>query len=222
MSETARRAPSRPPNVREVEHALVAADLALLRSADTPRTEFRRLVARIATLVVAEATRRLPTRPVEVRTPLEATAGRALARPVVLVPVLRAGLGMLDAALALLPEASVGHLGVYRDERTREPVPYYKKLPPETATATALVLDPMLATGGTACHAIDVVKATGCPEVIVAAIVAAPEGLARVAERHADVLVHVAVLDRCLDARGFIRPGLGDAGDRIFGTVSPP
>jgi uracil phosphoribosyltransferase len=221
MTDAVRRATARPANVRELDHALAAADLAVLRSADTGRTEFRRLVARLATLVLVEATRHLPTTRVSVRTPLEETTGAALARPIVFVPVLRAGLGMLEAALALVPEASVGHVGVHRDEATRLPMPYYRNLPPETAAATAIVLDPMLATGGTACHAVDVVKETGCPEVRVASLVAAPEGLSLLAERHPDVVVHTAACDRCLDPRGFIRPGLGDAGDRIFGTTSP-
>ncbi len=222
MPEAATPAATPPMNLRVVDHALVAVDLTRLRSVDTPPQEFRRLVARLTTLVLVEVTRRLATREVPVRAPLEETSGSVLRRGIVFVPILRAGLGMLEAALDLVPEATVGHLGIYRNEATREPVPYYRKLPPETATGTAVLLDPMLATGGTACYAIDVVKATRCPQVILAGIVAAPEGIARVAGRHPDVEVYTAVCDRCLDPNGYIRPGLGDAGDRIFGTLAPP
>lgn len=220
MTRPARRraAPPRFSNLRVVEHPLVAAKMARLRARGTPDPEFRALVRELSAFLLVEATRGLALRPVAVRTPLERTTGRALARPIVVVPILRAGLGLLDGVLDLLPEARVGHLGVTRDEATLAPMPYYAKVPAEAARSTVLLVDPMLATGGTAVHCATLLKSRGCRSIAMLCLVCAPEGVARMLEAHPDVPITTAALDRGLDAHGYIRPGLGDAGDRIFGT----
>jgi uracil phosphoribosyltransferase len=201
-----------------LDHPLVHRDLARLRDRSTGTEEFRRATSRIATALVLEATRRLPTRTVAVDGPLEASTGRTLAGDVTFVPILRAGLGMLDAALALLPGAGVGVLGIRRDETTREPHRYLVRLPRDIAHTRVFVLDPMLATGGTAEHAAALLAESGCRDVSLLCLVAAPEGVARLARAHPSVAVWTAALDRALDPDAFIRPGLGDAGDRLFGT----
>jgi uracil phosphoribosyltransferase len=186
---------------------------------DTPTREFRQLVGEIATLLAYEATRSLETEPVSVRTPLETMEGRRIGRDlIVLVPILRAGLGMVDAVAALFPNAGVGHIGLYRNEKTLEPVSYYFKIPPLGAEKVYLVLDPMLATGGSASAAIAKLKESGARRIRLICLVAAPEGAARMMTDHPDVAVFVAALDRQLNEHGYILPGLGDAGDRLFGT----
>jgi len=193
--------------------------MALLRNVDTPTREFRQLVGEIATLLAYEATRSLETEPVSVRTPLETMEGRRIGRDlIVLVPILRAGLGMVDAVAALFPNAGVGHIGLYRNEKTLEPVSYYFKIPPLGAEKVYLVLDPMLATGGSASAAIAKLKESGARRIRLICLVAAPEGAARMMTDHPDVAVFVAALDRQLNEHGYILPGLGDAGDRLFGT----
>ena len=195
--------------------------LASLRATATGAAEFRRLVKSLAVLLVQEATADLPACPVEVETPLGRTAGRVLADTVGIVPILRAGLGMAEGALELFPEAEVWHIGVYRDEQTLRPMEYYKKLPARPRISIALVVDPMLATGGSAVHVCQILKAAGIPRIKVISLLAAPEGIARMTELMPDVPIHVAAIDDRLNAVGFIEPGLGDAGDRQFRTAMP-
>ncbi|QAA76789.1 MAG: Uracil phosphoribosyltransferase [Candidatus Bipolaricaulis sibiricus] len=201
-----------------VEHPLIHAKLTLLRDRRTDRLQFRQILEEITALMVYEITRDFPLREIEVETPLERTAGVELARPVVLVPVLRAGIVMLDGVLSLIPSARVGHIGIYRDPATLQPVEYFAKLPAHLGDALVIVVDPMLATGGSAAHAVQIVKERGAQDVRFLCLVAAPEGLKVLQTAHPDVPVYAATLDRELDAHGYIRPGLGDAGDRLFGT----
>jgi uracil phosphoribosyltransferase len=200
-----------------VDHPLLKRALAVLRDRTTPSGPFRHALNDAAMLLAVEATRDLPVEAYEVETPLETTTGHRLARPVVVVPVLRAGLGMLDGFTRMVPEARVGHLGMFRDERTLSPVSYYANVP-RVRGARVFVLDPMLATGGSASSAVAHLKERGAGELAVVCLVAAPEGVRRLEEYHPDVPVFAAALDRELDQHAFIRPGLGDAGDRIFGT----
>ena len=209
-----------PPTLTVVSHPLVQHKMALLRSVDTPTREFRQLVGEIATLLAYEATRTLETEPVKVTTPLEAMEGHRIPKDrIVLVPILRAGLGMVDAVAALFPNAGVGHIGLYRNEATLEPVSYYFKIPPLGADKVYLVLDPMLATGGSASAAIAKLKESGAKRIQLISLVAAPAGVERMSRDHPDVGVFVAALDRQLNDHGYILPGLGDAGDRLFGTT---
>jgi uracil phosphoribosyltransferase len=201
-----------------VEHPLAHDVLRRLRDVETRPEMFRRLATRISLLLVAEATRDLPTQDVTVETPLEDAAGRRLAAEVVVVPVLRAGLGMLDAVLELLPEARVGHIGLHRDEATAGASQYYAKLPGDLSRSVVLMIDPMLATGGSAVAALDVLARAGATDVRIVCIVAAPEGVSLVARRHPEVHVYTPVVDRQLNAQKFIVPGLGDFGDRLYGT----
>lgn len=214
------------PRLAVVQHPLLQVQLSCLRDAATRPPDFRQALDRAATLLVAAATADLPTENAVIRTPLQATEGRRLARPVALVPILRAGLGMLDAALRLLPEAAVWHLGLYRDEATLEAVPYYNRLKPgDLAGHSVIVLDPMLATAGSAVAALAQLRNVGAEDLRLVALVAAPEGLAHLAVEAPDVPVTVAVVDDRLSAggdpwpTGYIMPGLGDAGDRQFGTT---
>jgi uracil phosphoribosyltransferase len=181
--------------------------------------EFRRLLNEIAALMTFEVSRSLPTTQVEVHTPLEKTTGIVLSQPVTLVPILRAGIGMTEGVLALIPEARVAHIGIYRDERSLMPVSYYSKYPADIAAGPVFLIDPMLATGGSACQAVTELKNRQCKDVKFICLVAAPEGVQRMLETHPDVTVYAAALDRQLNERGYILPGLGDAGDRIFGTA---
>ncbi|HIW54759.1 MAG TPA: uracil phosphoribosyltransferase [Candidatus Ruthenibacterium merdigallinarum] len=202
-----------------MDHPLVQHKVSLLRSKNTGTKEFKELVSEIATLLCYEATRDLPTEEIEVETPIAIARTRVLSgRKLALVPILRAGLGMVDGMLALLPAAKVGHIGMYRDEKTLEPVEYYCKLPADIAEREVIVLDPMLATGGSACDAISQIKKRGVKNLKFIGIIAAPEGLKRLQETHPDVDIYVAALDEKLNENGYIVPGLGDAGDRIFGT----
>lgn len=202
-----------------ITHPLIEHKLAQLRDARTPPGAFRRLVSDISTLMLFEATRDLPTRAIEIETPMERTEAREIAAPVTLVPVLRAGLGMVEGMLGLLPEARVGHIGLSRDELTLKPVTYLERLPPDVAAGPVLLLDPMLATGGSAVRAIDLLRSAGVRDIHMICLVAAPEGVARMAQDCPEVPVFAAALDRQLNAVGFICPGLGDAGDRQFGTA---
>jgi uracil phosphoribosyltransferase len=201
-----------------VEHPLIRAKLTRLRDRRTDRLQFRQILEEVTALMVYEITRDFPLRELEVETPLERTAGVDLARPVVLVPILRAGIVMLDGVLALIPSARIGHIGIYRDPTTLRPVEYYAKLPANLGDALVIVVDPMLATGGSAAHAVQMVKARGAQDVRFLCLVAVPEGLRVLQGAHPDLQVYAAALDRELDAHGYIRPGLGDAGDQLFGT----
>ncbi|MGX6449556.1 uracil phosphoribosyltransferase [Patulibacter sp. S7RM1-6] len=206
------------PDLRVVDHPLLADRVAVMRDRDSDRATFRRALRAAAVLLAVEATKDLATAETEIETPLERTAVRKIAGDVVLVPVLRAGLGMLDAFLDVVPEARVGHIGLERDEASLQPRRYFERLPEEVPVARTLVLDPMLATGGSAVHALGALREAGARELALVVLVAAPEGVAAVQERHPDVPIIAATLDRQLDENGFIRPGLGDAGDRVFGT----
>ena len=199
-------------------HPLVREKVTRLRDERTPPAEFRRLVHEIATLVLYEATGDLALVDQSVRTPLAEWTGARLKEKVGLIPVLRAGIGMVEAALALMPEAQVWHIGLFRDERTLRPIEYYNKLPSEATVQACLVLDPMLATGGSATATVDVLKKWGAKRIKYVGIIAAPEGVRELSSRHPDVPIHVAALDERLNEKGYIVPGLGDAGDRQFGT----
>lgn len=202
-----------------VEHPLVQHKLSYLREKDTPTVHFRKLAEEITLLLTYEATKDMPTEDAEIETPLETmTAQRISGKKVAVCPVLRAGMGMLDGVLSLVSSARVGFIGLYRDEETLEAVQYFVKLPVDLAERDAIILDPMLATGHSSCAAIDVVKEAGAQTVTLVCIVAAPEGIAEVHEHHSDVHIVCAAVDRGLNERGYIVPGLGDAGDRLYGT----
>ncbi len=202
-----------------VDHPLLRRDLTILRNRHTPHGVFRKTLGDAAAILAYEAMRRLHLRVEPVETPLETTEGYAIAEPVVVVPILRAGLGMADGFVRFVPEARIGHLGMQRDESTHAPVDYYAKLPDGLAEAHVFVVDPMLATGGSAIGAVDHLKKRGAQRFTFVCLVAAPEGVRALEKAHPDVPVVAAALDRQLDANAFIRPGLGDAGDRIFGTT---
>jgi uracil phosphoribosyltransferase len=211
--------PSEFPTLTVVDHPLVRHKVTLLRDRETPVKTFKELVDEIAMLMAYEATADLAVEPVPVDTPLESTTGWAVAgKKLVLVPILRAGLGMVEGILRLVPSARVGHIGLYRDHDTLEPVDYYFKVPGDAAARDFLLLDPMLATGGSAVAAVSSLKRAGATRVRLLCLVAAPEGVRRLAAVHPDVHVYTAALDRQLNANGYILPGLGDAGDRLFGT----
>jgi uracil phosphoribosyltransferase len=208
------------PNLTVVGHPLVQHKLTRLRDRTTGTRDFKALVSEISMLMAYEATQDLALENVPVRTPLEETTGRHLAgKKLALVPILRAGLGMVDGITQLVPHARVGHIGLYRDHDTLEPVDYYFKIPGSGEDRLFLVLDPMLATGGSACQAMAALKHAGATRIRFVCLVAAPEGVGRMLTQHADVPIFTAALDRGLDARGYILPGLGDAGDRLFGTA---
>ncbi len=207
------------PTLRLALHPLVQHKVTLLRDKRTPTKIFKELVDEIATLMAYEATADLQLEPVAVETPLETTEGRQVSgKKLTLVPILRAGLGMVEGILRLVPSARVGHVGLYRDHDTLEPVDYYFKVPGDTAEREFFVLDPMLATGGSAVSAVTSLKRAGASRIRFLCLVAAPEGVKRLAAAHPDVIVYCAALDRELNAQGYILPGLGDAGDRLFGT----
>lgn len=203
-----------------LDHPLAHHKLTLIRDRKTSGSLFRQLVEELGLLLAAEATRNLSTESVAVETPLERTHGRRLtALDPVLVPVLRAGLGLLPSFIQLLPTAKVGHLGLYRDHDSLVPVPYYRNFPPLLESRTVYVLDPMLATGGSASEAVRQLKSAGAVNLTLASVLAAPEGIQRLQEDHPDLRIVVAAIDRQLNEKGYILPGLGDAGDRIFGTA---
>jgi uracil phosphoribosyltransferase len=209
------------PNICVIDHPLVIHKLSLLREKDTGSKEFRALVEEIAALMAYEATRDLPLADATIQTPLEEATGRFISgKKLGIVPILRAGLGMLEGILRLIPNAKVGHVGLYRDEETLEPVEYFCKLPDDLAERDILLLDPMLATGGSAAAAIHLLEKKGAkPEQIrFLCLLASPEGLERLSKAYPEVAIYTAAVDDRLDDNGYIRPGLGDAGDRIFGT----
>ncbi len=203
-------------------HPLVAHKLSLLRDKTTTPKQFRELVRELSWLLGYEAMADLATSPITVETPLERMAGAELEPGIGLIPVLRAGLGMVDAMLELMPTAQVWHIGLYRDERTLKPVEYYNKLPDAATVQVCLILDPMLATGGSSAATVDILKAWGAARIKQVCLIAAPEGIATLSTAHPDVDIHVAAVDRELNERGYIVPGLGDAGDRQFGTFAGP
>jgi uracil phosphoribosyltransferase len=206
-------------SVTEVEHPLARHKLGLLRDRSTSTADFRRLVDELTLLLTYEATKDFPTELVEVETPLEVTTvERISGKKVAVCPVLRAGVGMLDGVLSLISCARVGFIGLYRDEETLQAVEYFVKLPSDIAERDVMVLDPMLATGNSTAAAIEIVKAAGAASIVVIAIIAAPEGIDRVLADHPDVRIVVAAIDRGLNEHGFIVPGLGDAGDRLYAT----
>ncbi len=207
------------PRLTVVGHPLVQHKLSYLRDKDTPTVHFRKLASEITLLLTYEATKDMATEPTEIETPLEQmTAQRISGKKVAVCPVLRAGVGMLDGVLSLVSSARVGFVGMYRDEETLEPVQYYLKLPDDLSERDAIVLDPMLATGHSSCAAIGAVKDAGAQSVTLVCIVAAPPGIEEVHRLHPDVHIVCAAVDRELNDRGFIVPGLGDAGDRLYGT----
>ncbi len=204
--------------VTVVDHPLLKRDLTILRSKDTPHGIFRNTLSDISTILAYEVLRTLKVRSVPVVTPLEKTEGFELDEEVIVVPILRAGLGMIDGFVRFLPEARVGHLGMYRDEKTLKPVDYYANIPGGLDTARVIVVDPMLATGGSATGAIDYLKRLGACNILFVCLVAAPEGIEGLHAAHPEVPIITAAIDRELDENAYIHPGLGDAGDRIFGT----
>lgn len=207
------------PKVHVLDHPLIQHKVSLMRDKETSTKQFRELLDEIAMLMGYEVTRDLPTEEVEVETPVAVAKTRVLrGKKLAIVPILRAGLGMVDGFTRLVPSARVGHIGLYRDPQTLEPVEYYCKLPEDVNERDLLVLDPMLATGGSASAAIAFIKKRGCKSIKLVSLIAAPEGIERIREDHPDVDVFVAVVDEKLDDHGYIVPGLGDAGDRLFGT----
>lgn len=206
-------------NVFVFDHPLIRHKVAILRDKNTSMKEFRELIEEITTIMTYESMRDLELVPVQVETPLEVTTQYKVADDsVAIVPILRAGLGMVNGVHRVFPTAKVGHIGMYRDEQTLEPNEYYCKLPEDIEHKTVFLIDPMLATGGSACDAIAALKQRGCKKIKFMAIIAAPQGVEKVATSHPDVPVYVSTLDRCLNENGYILPGLGDAGDRLFGT----
>ena len=206
-------------NVHILSHPLIRHKLAIIRNKETDTKTFREVICELATLMAYESFKDVPTEEITVETPLEVTKQTVVKEnSVAIVPILRAGLGMVDGILSLFPAAKVGHIGLYRNEETLEPQEYYCKLPVGIDKKVVMIVDPMLATGGSACDAISMLKKRGCKTIKLMSIIAAPEGVEKVAETHPDVEVYVSTLDRCLNENGYILPGLGDAGDRIFGT----
>lgn len=205
--------------VHLIDHPLISSELTLLRHPDCPTPEFRHRVRRISSLMVPTVTADLETHPIACPTPLEITSGKQLTRPIILVPILRAGLGFLDGFLDLIPHAAVAHIGLSRNEETLAPEAYYLKHPTPLAEAELIVLDPMLATGGSAAHAIATLRTAGATRIRFACLLAAPEGIATLRTAHPQVPIFTSAIDRCLSEKGFILPGLGDAGDRLFGTI---
>lgn len=205
--------------VQILDHPLIQHKLSLMRDKNTGCKEFRELLDEISMLMVYEVTRDLPTEEVDVETPICKTKTKMLAgKPIGIIPILRAGLGMVDGIMTLIPNAKIGHIGLYRDPTTLEPVEYYCKLPEDAEHRELIVLDPMLATGGSASAAIGFIKKRGCKNIRLVNLIAAPEGIKRVQEEHPDVDIYVAAEDERLNEHGYIIPGLGDAGDRLFGT----
>jgi uracil phosphoribosyltransferase len=205
-------------NLNIIEHPLIRRDLTVLRNQKTSNVVFRTILHRITKMIAYEAAANLTLKQTEIQTPLEPTAGSLIADHIILVPILRAGLGMVDGFLDLLPDAKVGHIGIYRNEETLKPVDYYSKFPNTLQQSLIFLLDPMLATGGSASAAIGFIKQKGGSEIRLITLVAAPEGVEKVLRDHPDVQIFTTALDRKLNQNGYILPGLGDAGDRVFGT----
>ncbi|MFZ9913797.1 MAG: uracil phosphoribosyltransferase [Phycisphaerales bacterium] len=206
-------------NVKVYDHPLIQHKLTVMRDKRTRHEQFRQLLNQIAGLMAYEVSRNLPVRAVDVETPVAVARGTQLAAPTTIVPILRAGLAMMDGLLALFPEAHVGHVGIYRDEATAQPITYYAKFPPNVADGPVILVDPMLATGGSAVHAVSLLKQKGCRDIRLVVLVAAPEGINALRKAHPDLRIHAAAIDERLNERFYIVPGLGDAGDRIFGTA---
>lgn len=202
-----------------MNHPLIAHKITMLRDKNTSVKDFRHLVYEIALLMGYEATKDLPLEDYEVETPLTTATGKAIAQKVAIVPILRAGLGMVDGVLDLIPSAKVGHIGLYRDHETLKPVEYYCKLPPDIEQRKVIVVDPMLATGGSSSAAIDFIKQRGAKDIKLMCIIGSPEGVDVMAKTHPDVEVYIGSLDAKLNEKGYILPGLGDAGDRLYGTL---
>ena len=206
-------------NVHVLDHPLIHHKLSVLRDKNTPVKEFRELISEIAGLMCYEATRNLPTEEVEIETPVAVAKCRRLSgKKLAIIPILRAGLGMVDSMVDLIPSAKIGHIGLYRDPETHLPVEYYCKLPEDIENRKVFVVDPMLATGGSAIAAIDFLKKRGCQNIVMMNVIGCPEGVKAVQEAHPDVELYLAALDERLNDHAYIIPGLGDAGDRIFGT----
>jgi uracil phosphoribosyltransferase len=205
-------------NIYTSSHPLVQHKLTKLRNEETNPKKFRELIREISALITYEATTDLLTQAVEINTPLEKITGQSLAEKIGLVPILRAGLGMVEGVWELMPSAEVWHIGLYRDEETLQPVQYYNKLPVEPTVSVCLILDPMLATGGSAVATIDILKEWGVRKIKFVGVIGAPEGIEALHQQHPEVPIHLAAIDRQLNEHGFILPGLGDAGDRQFGT----
>ena len=206
-------------NIHIFNHPLIHHKLAIIRNKETGTQEFRSIIGEIAALMCFEATRDMPTRDIEVETPVGIAHCKTLAgKKVAIVPILRAGLGMVDGMLSMLPSAKVGHIGLYRDPETLAPVTYYCKMPSDISEREVIIIDPMLATGGSASAAVELMKGYGCKNIKMMNILAAPEGIALMQREHPDVDIYVAAVDDHLNEHGYIVPGLGDAGDRIFGT----
>lgn len=207
-------------NVHVINHPLIQHKLTLMRMDDTGTKDFRQLLEEIAMLMAYEITRDMPMAEIEIKTPVTTCRSKVLVgKKIVVVPILRAGLGMLNGVLRLIPAARVGHIGLYRDPETLKPVEYYCKMPPDISERTLVVVDPMLATGGSATAALSMLKEKGANSIVLMCLVAAPEGIRAVNEAHPDVEIYTAGVDECLNDHGYIVPGLGDAGDRIFGTL---
>ena len=205
--------------VHILDHPLIRHKLAIIRNKDTDTKQFREIIKEIATLMAYESFKDVPTQEIEVETPLEKVTQTVVKEnSIAIVPILRAGLGMVDGIISLFPAAKIGHIGLYRDEETLEPHEYYCKLPVNIEDKVVMVVDPMLATGGSAVDAITMLKKRGCKRIKLLSIIAAPEGVDKVVKAHPDVDIFISTLDRCLNEHGYILPGLGDAGDRIFGT----
>lgn len=209
---------ARHPNLHLLDQPLARAIVTQIRQWNTPKEVFRKLVADLSLILFIEMSRRLTTQVIEVDTPLQKTKGVQIKENIVLVPILRAGLGMLASIENFVPGAAVGHLGMYRDEKTLQPHHYYAKLPTDLSLASVYILDPMLATGHSAIAAVDEVKKRGARHIQMGCIIAAPEGVKALSKRHPKVEIYAAALDRKLNTKGYILPGLGDAGDRLFGT----
>lgn len=206
-------------SVKMMDHPLIKHKMTILRKKETSSMEFRQITTEIASLMGYEVTRDLELKDINIETPLEKTVGKEISgKKISIVPILRAGLGMVDGLLTIVPSARVGHIGMYRDPETLKPVTYYCKLPKDIENRTVILLDPMLATGGTLIAAIDELKSHGATKIKSLNLLAAPEGIKAVEEKHPDVDIYVCQIDRCLNEHGYILPGLGDAGDRLFGT----
>jgi uracil phosphoribosyltransferase len=202
-----------------VEHPLIKRDVTILRDKNTDTETFRAALQRVSNILAAETSKEFSLSKIDVESPLEKTEGSKLTNEIILVPVLRAGLGMVNGFLQIIPEAKVGHIGLQRDEETLKPIEYYYKVPKNLAFAEVVMLDPMLATGGSASEALKYLKKRGAKKLVFACVVAAPEGIAKIDSEHPDVKIFAAALDRELNNKGYILPGLGDAGDRTFGTM---